>query len=341
MKKYPVFFIFLFFLAVSSQAQFYRGSLVDFGKNRIQYNEPRYWTYYSYERYSIYYYEGGKEIANYVSRSAKKNIEDIERLLDVTMDKKIQFIVYNKESDFEQSNIGYSSEEQYNIGGVTRIVGTKVILYFEGDHKKLEQQIRAGIAEVMINQMMYGGDMRDMVKNSTLLIFPDWYVKGLISYISMGWNTDIDNRMRDGIKSNKYNKFNRLTGADALYAGHSIWNYIAEVYGESVIPNVLYMTKVSRSVESAFLFVLGTSTKTLNSDWLYFYENRYSDMDKNFGKLNDTTLLLRKPKASRVYNQFKISPDGKHAIYATNEMGQYKVWLYDFEKKKAKRILKV
>lgn len=319
-------------------AQFYTGSQLDFGKNRIQYNEPRYWTYYSYDRYSVYYYEGGKEIANYVSKSAKKNIEQIEKMLDSPVDKKIQFIVYNKQSDFEQSNIGYSTDEQYNIGGVTKIVGTKVILYFEGDHQKLEQQIRAGIAEVIINQMMYGGEVRDMVKNSTLLVLPEWYIKGLISYISIGWNTDVDNRLRDGIKLKKYNKFNRLSGSDATYAGHSIWNYIAEVYGEAVIPNLLYMTKVSRGVENSFLFVLGSSMKTMTAEWIYFYQNRYSDFESDTQE--PTSPILKKPRASRIYSQLKVSPDGKNVIYVTNEMGQYKVWLYNFEKNKAKRILK-
>ena len=340
MKKYFSFLLFSWLLGFSftTTAQFYTGSQVEFGKNRIQYDEPRYWTFYGYDRYSVYFYEGGKEIANYVSKSAKANIEQIEKMLDSPLEKKLQFIIYNKQSDFEQSNLGFASDEQYNIGGVTRIVGTKVILYFEGDHQKLEQQIRAGIAEAIINEMMYGGDVRDMIKNSTLLVLPDWYIQGLIGYISTSWNTDLDNRLRDGIMSGKYKKFNRLTGPDAAYAGQSIWNYIAETYGESVIPNLLYMTKVGRNVESSFLFVLGASIKSLADDWLAFYQSRYENSEKNL--LPTQNPILKKSRSTRVYNQVKMSPDGKHAIYVTNELGQYKVWLYDFEKNKAKRVLK-
>lgn len=341
MKKYFPFlflFIWLFGFSFISSAQFYTGSQLEFGKNRIQYDEPRYWTFYSYDRYSVYFYEGGKEIANYVSKSAKTNLEQIEKMLDSPIEKKLQFIIYNKQSDYAQSNLGYSTDEQYNIGGVTKIVGTKIILYFEGDHQKLEQQIRAGIAEVALNEMMYGGGVGAMVRNSALLVLPDWYTKGLIAYISTYWNTDMDNWLRDGIMSGKYKKFNRLTGIDATYAGHSIWNYIAETYGESVIPNLLYMTKVSRSMESAFMFVLGTSTKSLTNDWYSFYQSRYESSEKN--PLPEQTPILKKPRSTRVYNQVKISPDGKKAIYVTNEMGQYKVWLYDFDRNKAKRILK-
>ena len=33
---------------------------------------------------------------------------------------------------------------------------------------------------------------------------------------------------------------------------------------------------------------------------------------------------------SRVYQHLKISPDGRYVAFITNELGQHKVWLYDF-----------
>ncbi|MBL7892380.1 MAG: PD40 domain-containing protein [Bacteroidia bacterium] len=332
--------VFVLFISVSAFGQFYYGSQMDFGKNRLQYKKDLYWTYSAYNRYEVYYYEGGKEIANYVAKSAQKNLIELERMFDYQSDERIQFIVYNKQSEFKQSNLGLANDEQYNIGGVTRIVGTKVAVYFEGDHQKLEEQIRGGIAEVLINQMMYGGNLKDMFKNATLLALPEWFMKGLVSHVANKWNADIDNKVRDGILNGRYNKFNRLTGADALYAGHSIWNYIAETYGDGVISNVLYMTRVSRNVESAFLFVLGVSMKSLSRDYLAYYQLRYDDQDKT--KLLPTQVpVVKKPKVTRVYTQAKISPDGNYMVYVTNELGQYKVWLQNLkESKRPKRIIK-
>jgi hypothetical protein len=321
-----------------SMAQFYSGSQMEFGKNRVQYKDFN-WTFYNYDKYQIYFYEGGMEISKYVSKSARKNIEEIERLFDYTLENKLQFIVYNKQSDFMMSNIGLASDEQYNTGGVTRIAGSKVSLYFTGDHQDLDRQVRAGIAEVLLNQMMYGGDMKDMLKNSTLLTLPDWYTQGLISYVSQGWNTELDNKVKDGILTGKFEKFNRLTGSDAVAAGHSIWQYIADTYGESVISNLLYMTKVSRNIESSFLFVLGVSVKNLSMEWLESYKKRYDDFDKTRNYPAETA-LIKNPKPTRIYNQVKISPDGKKLLYVTNELGQYKLWLYDLETNKQKRILK-
>ncbi len=340
-KKLTIGFIILLCIFANSSkvfAQFYTGSQMDFGKNRMKY-ENFFWTYYAYDRYDVYFYEEGKDLANYVSKSAKKQIASIEKLFDYSVDDHFQFIVFNKQSDFKQSNIGFSADEQYNIGGVTRIAGTKIILYYEGDHAKLDAQIREGIAQVVIDEMMYGGSLRQMLKNNTLLNLPDWYLKGLISYVSTDWNSDIDNKVKDGILTGKFDNINRLTGNDAVYAGHAMWKHIANNYGEAVISNLLYMTKVSRNIDNSSVFVLGMSMSTLWDECLSTFTNRYNEPD--FTKtLPQQPPVLYRPKSSRVYGQAKISPDGNKIIYTTNEMGQNKIWLFDIKTREAKRILK-
>jgi hypothetical protein len=337
-KSFPALILFAFLFPLKSNAQFYSGSQMDFGKNRVKYDNF-FWTYYIYDRYDVYFYEEGKDLANYVSKSAKKQMEAVERLFDYSFDGKVQFICYNKHSDFKQSNIGLSTEEQYNTGGVTRIAGSKIILYFEGDHNKLDAQIRAGLAEVLIDQMMYGGNVREMLKNNSLLNLPEWYTKGLIDYVANDWNSDIDNRVKDGILSKRYKNINRLEGTDAVMGGHALWKHIADNYGEAVISNLLYMTKVSRNIDNSALFVLGISIKNLWNDCYQTYQKKYAETDAT--KTQPPTLpILKKPKATRVYSQLKVSPDGNYVLYSTNELGQYKIWLYDIQTQKTKRILK-
>lgn len=321
-----------------SDAQFYTGSQMEFGKNRVKY-EDFFWTYYSYDRYDIYFYEEGRELADYVSQAAKKQITAIEKLFDYAVDERFQFIIFNKHSDFKQSNIGLSTDAQYNTGGITTIVGTKVILYYEGDHDKLDAQIREGVAQVLINHIMYGGNVREMLKNNTLLNLPDWYQKGLVSYVANNWNSDIDNRVKDGILSGKYKNINRLEGADAVYAGHALWKHVADNYGEAVISNILYMTKVSRNIDNSSLFVLGISIRNLWEECLESYKNKYADKDPAKTLPSQAPVLL-KPKSTRVYSQLKVSPDGNYVLYTTNEMGQNKLWLYDVQNNKTKRIYK-
>lgn len=318
-------------------AQFYSGMQLNFGKNRVQYTDF-FWTYYRYDKFDVYYYLGGRQFANYTANYTLKQLKELETKLDFEISDKIQFIIFNKLSDFKQSNIGYVSDESYNTGGQTHIMGNKVFLYFNGSYTDFQNQIRAGMAEIIFNQLMFGSSLTAQVKNKTIFTIPDWYSKGLIAYVSTKWNTDIDNIVRDGFLTGKYKKFSTLTGEDATYAGHSFWHFIAEKYGEQNISNIVYMSRVSRNIETGFLYVLGQSYKEIISEWLVYYHAKYvMTYERN---LPTNEPFLKKIKSTRVYNRLKISNDGIYSAYVTNEMGQYKVWIYNAETKKTKKIMK-
>jgi len=257
---------------LSLKAQFYNGSQTEFGKNRVQYNNFE-WTFFKYENFDIYFYNNGKELALYTAQYAESQITEIQRLLETNLEAKIQFIIFNTQSESRQSNLGLMAGDgtnSGNTGGITRILDQKVILAFNGDHADLQRQIRQGVTQVVLNQLLYGSSLTSQVKNATILFLPDWYLNGLLSYFSEEWNTTIDNRVRDGILSGRYKKFNQLTGADAMYAGHSFWRFISEKYGSNVVPNIVYMAKISKSVESGFMYVLGISFKSVVAEWLAY-----------------------------------------------------------------------
>jgi hypothetical protein len=328
-----------FCLATTSVfAQFYNGLQMSFGKNRVQYDHF-YWQYYRFEKFDVYFNQFGPELAQYTEWSASRQIKRLESLLDYTLDKRIIFLVYNRLSDFRQSNIGLvTGNDDYNIGGNTRIVNNKVFLYFDGDHSKFEHQISAAIAQVILNQMLYGNELRENVANSTLINLPEWFIKGLLSYFSENWSVEIEDHVKEGVLSGKYKKFNRLTGDDAMYAGHSFWKYIEKTYGRSVIPNIIYITRVNKNSKNGFLNVVGSSLKVLSAEWLKYYQNKYKSYN---GEIADAgTPVLKHPKKRRVYEQIKASPDGSHIAYVTNEMGQYRIWLYDLKTGKKKCLLR-
>ncbi len=333
-----ILIILLVWITLGSEAQFYNGSQLTFGKSRVQYANY-FWTYYRYDKFDVYFYTGGKNYANYTAGYVLKNLKEIENKFEVELEDKLQFVVFNSLNDFKQSNIGYVSDESYNTGGITRINGNKVFLYFQGSYSDFEKQIRGGIASVVYNQMTYGTTLPSQIKNTALFNLPPWYQEGLISYISEDWSSDIDNKVRDGILSGRYKDFYRLSGEDAIYAGHSFWKFIEEEYGASMVSNIVYMSRMSRSIENGFVYVLGMNYKEVIARWLEFYQNKYIDDEANRRK-QETKPLIRKIKNQRIYQRLRLSSDGKHAAWISNESGQVKIWLYDAERNKARRIMK-
>ncbi|MCF8369383.1 MAG: hypothetical protein K9G76_10105 [Bacteroidales bacterium] len=308
-----------------------------FGKNRVQFKDF-FWTYYNYEDYDVYFYLGGKELALYTAKYVDEHLGEIEDKLDTGLDDKMQFVIYNTLTDLKQSNIGLLQNESYNTGGVTHIVGKKVFLYYDGTHENLDKQIRAGIAQTLVNQLLYGSSIGSQIKNTSLFPFPDWYLNGLVSYVSEEWNPEIDGHVKDGILSGRFDKFNRLSGEEATYAGHAFWKYIADKYGESSISNIIYMAKVSRRLESGFLYILGISYKNLVSETLAHYKDIYNESDE--GREFPEETILKRTKDDVVYSKVKISPDGNTALYTYNRSGKYKVFLQDLNSGKKKKLLK-
>ena len=318
--------------------QFYYGTQQEFGKSRVQY-QPFYWTYYNYDDYQVYFYEGCRDIAKYVAYRTDYHLKDLQKKLDYQTDTKLQILVYSNQGDFRQTNLGLSTDIVGNTGGTTKIVGTKLSVFFNGNLANLDQQIRAGIAESLINDILYGGRAFNVIKNTTLLILPEWYKKGLITYLSEGWNTDVDNIVSDGVIFDRYYKLARLNDKDAVVVGRGIWQHVAETYGESSIANVLYMTKVSRNIENAFMFVVGNNTQGLLYEWIDARSRNAmkKDTTQTFPKQDP---IILKPKSFRDYYQLKISPDGNQVIYARNEMSQHRVYLKDLTTGKQTRIVK-
>jgi len=332
--------IILSLLVIPAFSQFYNGLHTDFGKNRVQYEDFT-WQYLRFDDYDTYFYENGKELAVYTSEIANEKIKYFEKYFELSLQKRIQFLVYNNLSDFRQSNIGLvSGVNKYNIGGTTKILKNKVFIYFDGNRENFKKQITAAIIEIFLNEMIFGTTITARMANSTLISLPEWYLKGLVSYLSNPWNEKIDNIVKDGILTGKFEKFNRLNGPDAIYAGHSIWNYIVNRYGGHVIPNILYLTKTSKNIESGFTFVLGTNSKRLSYDWLNYYEDIYNKYDKNRVLPEDEAIIKKKTRKPRVYQQLKISPDNNLYAYTTNQEGQYRIRIFNKTTGKTKKILK-
>ncbi len=318
-----------------------KGTLNDFGKSRVQYKDFD-WFYYRSTNFDTYYYRSGKELAISVGKMAEQNLIDLQEKLDYKLDGRIKILAYNKQTDVRQTNLGLNNEF-VNIGGVTQIIGSKIYVYFNGDYIDLERQIKAGIATVLINQLLYGGNLQEMLQSSALLTLPDWFVPGLVSYLSNNWDPYLDNDLKDGILSGRFSKFSRLNEKNNQVAGHSIWKYIFDTYGAATLSNILYMTRINRNAESGFLYVLSLNFQELTDEWRNYYKKVYADADKGKTLPNVNNALLHKNKKKHknlIFDQATLSPDGRYISYSSNEGGAFKVWLFNIQTKKTTLLFK-
>ncbi|MCB9347657.1 MAG: hypothetical protein H6573_09125 [Lewinellaceae bacterium] len=299
---------------------------VEFGKNRVQYHQDfAEWSQYESDNFITYWYGEGRYVGQAVVQLAEYDFKDIQNILEHRINEKIQIIVYTDLTDLKQSNIG--SEEAFtNTGGQTKIVGNKVFVYFNGDHNNLRKQVREGIASVYLNAMLFGSNLQEIVQNAVMMNLPEWFKEGLVSYVGEPWNADLDNRLRDYILREDFEGFEALSEEDPQLAGHSLWYFIGENYGKSTVSNLLYLTRINRSIESGFLYVLGSPYEMVGDSWAVFFRKRYAaEVASRYAPEGQP--LEIKNKRNLPITEVKLSPDGTKAVYVTNEIGKYRVYL--------------
>jgi len=317
---------------------FPQGTQAMFGQNRVQFKHFE-WSYYETEKFVTYFYLGGQDIGKFVIQFAEKEASKVEELLEFKINKRIEILVYNDLSDLNQTNIGQDIQLS-NTGGLTKVIENKMFVYFDGNHQHLEKQIRQGMAQIFINHIVFGGNLQEILQNAVLLNLPPWFTEGLAEYVGEDWSAELDNKLRDGILTGKYRKFNRLTGEEAKFAGHALWHYVEEKYGKAAVPNLLYLTRINRSVESGFLFVLGGSVKSVLAEWYDYYYHHYTQEKETRTLPADSNWVPVKRMRKYPHYEVKLSADGKHFAYAVNNSGRYKVRLQDYSLNKTKRVMK-
>jgi hypothetical protein len=330
--------ILVLFFTLQANAQFYNGLQMVFGKNRVQYSTEKIWSHYRFENFDTYFYQNGKELAINTAKYAESIIPELQTRIDYYLTTKLQFVIFNSMSDMKESNIGMADEDSYNVGGVTQVIGTTVIIYFNGSYQDFERQIRKGIASVLVNQMVFGQEIGANIKNSALLFLPKWYTEGLVSYITDEWSTTLDNKAKNGFLSGKFQKFNNLTGNDAIIAGHSLWKFISDKYGDQAVSNIVYLTRITRSIESGFLYYTGVSFKNLTREWYIFNVERYNnDIEKRTLPEIQRKIPV-KLKKDAVLQQLVLHPDGKMYAYSVDKLNKKTIYIADKETKKRRKI---
>jgi len=295
----------------------------EFGKNRVQYQDFT-WSKYTTKNFEGYWHNGARFAGQSALQLAEMDYAEIQSLLEYRVSGKIKLIIYSDYKEFKQSNVG-ASEIFINTGGVTKIIGDKMFVYFDGNHRNLRKQIRQGLAGLYLRHMMFGGNLQEIVQNAVLFNLPPWFTEGLTAYVGESWSTQLDNQLKSQFIHKRIKNFRQLHKSDAQLAGHSMWFYLAHHYGRSTVSNLLYLTRINRSAESAFLYVLGQTYDQTTIDWYSFFNQRYQSNNID----TSATILKLKKKHRKYLAGFQISPAGDKILFALNIHGKIKVFQED------------
>ncbi|WP_118949956.1 BamA/TamA family outer membrane protein [Taibaiella helva] len=311
---------------------FAQTNLEVFGQNRVQFRRFD-WKFYDAAHFKIYHYDrAGRELARYVAEQAEQDVSAIERRLGGLFPERLNIIVYNSYDEYQQSNVGLNGELQLqndNPAGTVNLVGDKLVIYFTGRHADLKRQLRQGMAQVVMERLMFGENFREMVRNAVLLNLPSWVTAGYVDYVVDGWTTNDDNDWKNILMTGEKIHFDEIGDRNPRLAGKAFWKYIAVKHGENNVKNLLYLTQLKSSLNKALKLTINQKLKITYDSLVSYYKGRYGFEEQIFEPVDTSHMLTRIPvpdDEGRV-RDIAVSPRGGDVAYVKWRFGEYQVVL--------------
>ncbi|MFT4876707.1 MAG: hypothetical protein ACI8S2_001445, partial [Bacteroidia bacterium] len=139
----------------------------------------------------------------------------------------------------------------------------------------ISSQFRLAAAQILIDEMMYGGTLQDKIKSANLVNLPGWVLPGLVSYLATDWSVEDDNSFRSLYDQYGISDFNSIPTSFDYLKGASFWKYMEFKYGDNAIPTTLYMSRLTRKFNAAIYYSFQTSLNDIFLDWKSYYTRAY------------------------------------------------------------------
>ncbi len=309
-----------------------------FGKNRIQYKDFN-WKFYQSENYEVYYYQGGETLAKQTVEYLEDQFGRMTETIGYYPYSKTRVFLYNSVIDKQQSNVGVRGRD-FSVGGQTNFVQSQLELAYSGDMASFKKKAVYAVTDMLIQEMLYGGNIAEMFQSAFTTPIPKWFTSGVSKYVAYGWSKEMDDVAREYVYHNQTDKFARLSDEMNTTIGQSIWNFVVQKYGQRSISNILNLARIIRNEENSIARTLGVPFNEFILEWRTFYSNANTNLLEAYVQPNEDYLISGKNRADESYTDIMFSPDGKYLAYSAAKSGKFEIRVINMESQKEKMVYK-
>ena len=306
-----------------------QASTEKFGQNIIQYKNFQ-WKYYDSTHFRVFFYRPADKLAEHILDQAESELSDIVQKMGGSLPRKLNLILYNSYTDYIQTNVGVNHTSDLNDadGGRLKVSGDNLPIYFTGNHVDLMKQVKQGVANVIKDNLLFGNNIKEVVKNAIRMNLPEWFTNGYVQHISKDWTPELETDVQSLLTTDTNFNFRKLAQKNQLVIGHSFWNYIEMQYGDKTVSRLLYLSRFKKNINGAIEQALLKDAETVYQDYYEYYvknEDVLSD-ENTFGRSLKTKV---KTKFEGQYGQFHLSPNGTQLAYVVKRDGEWKIVLQE------------
>ena len=307
--------------AGTAHAQYFR-----YGKNKVHYAEQE-WFYIQSQHFNVFYYGDGEYLADFATRAAEEAMSSLEELFDFRPDERIPIIVYPNHGEFSVTNAVDLPTYTDGIGGVTEMFKNRIAIPFSGDYSDFRRVVHHELVHAVINVVYYGGSIQSLIQTGTKMRIPLWFNEGLAEYQALGWDTNSDMYVREAILEDELAPIDDLYGYYAYRGGQSVWDYIAEQYGDQKVAEILKRLRSARSVEQAILKSIGLNLDELNERWQRALREVYFPEVTARESLEEIAEPIITRKHGFYNTSPALSPLGDRIAFVTTTSGLFDIYI--------------
>src|ERR1035437_1642922 len=312
----------------------------NFGKNKVEYKDFK-WQFIQSPHFDVYYYQGGRELAEFVADHAEKALDSIEHYMQYDITNRIAILVYISHNDFQQTNaVGEFLPE--GVGGVTELLKNRVIIPYEGDYELFRHVIHHELTHAVVNDMFIGGTYQSLLTGGGMEI-PTWMNEGLAEFGSLhGLDIETDMYMRDAVLNEAVPSLARLGGYVQYRVGQTMYWFIEQKYGPDKVGELLQRIKASRSVEQGFRSTFGLSVSEFGEKFLQGLKVLYFPDIAKYEEPGDFAEDIADHKKLDNFMNVspEISPQGDLVAFISDRNDYYDVYVQNLtQPKDIKKVL--
>lgn len=285
------------------------------------------WCIIESERFRYFITSDSIDFVDKMDAAFTNELRQIEKRISYYLNGKLDVFFVHDNEIYKKLTKELPTYASHSGGSVVKGINS-VILDMNLEPKLILDFLKKEVSRKIISEMLYGGSLQDMLKYDQGGYLPGWLMDGLFTYLSVGWNSELDAEWRNVYEKNSgFNVKNHPNNDIHQIRGASFWHFVEQEYGTNTLSSLLYFSRLTRKFSKALHYVLRSKPQEINKKWLDFYANAY---DKDFSK---RIPVFGVPVNKNVLMDYHLFDDQSIIILKNSWLG-YRVFQVDFETNK-------
>lgn len=252
-----------------------RSQYVDFGRNKVQYDNFD-WHTLSTPHFKIFFYPQMQELAEIGAAFAEESYRIHQQNFNYSLVDTVPIIFYATPTHFRETNTtpGLIPDA---VGGFTEFIKGRVVIPYDGSLGNFKHVIRHELTHVFM--MAKIGNVLRLHRQSGDKQPPLWFTEGLAEAWSQDWDATAEMVIKDAVLNGYMEGLSNwevFYGTFFMYKmGQNAVNYIKDVYGNEKILELMDNFWMSDNFSTVMYRTIGKDYESFDHEWLYHLKKQY------------------------------------------------------------------